>query len=278
MNKLINILLSICLLFSFCTKKSPGNQNTINIKSPVIEISQIIGGCTVDNNSNYAKNIELIVADSIFTIFKPSNQMQYLPIELLFSAQVQEGEIQSAKWKVGSDPDELTSTNFKLSFDTPIDISISAEIIWTPKATASLRKDTIYKTLKIISQKNLLGSYRGINVNNPSDTFTIQISEFESNIAGTQQTFFGIDNLLKNFPVKLPVYIYSAGFGICQAPFPYEERYNVNGKFLSQPFGLAYLNSSKDSINIKYSYVEFQDALTFNNMKTTQATFIGRKL
>lgn len=271
-------LLLICLFFSFCTKESPKTHTPIDIAYPLIQISQKIEGCKVENNSNYAKDFELNVFDSVFTIFKPSNQQQYLPIELLFSADVQNGNIQSVKWKVGSDPVVRTSTYFRLSFETPVDISIIAEITWIPDATASLRKDTLHKKLQIVPQSFILGSFRGISSNNPLDTFTVHIGEFESKIVGTQTVFFGVQNLFDNFPITIPVNIYTSGFGICQAPFPYEERYNINGKFFSHPFGVAALNKSKDSIYINYSFVEYKDAVGFENMKTVQTTFAGLKL
>ena len=264
------LLLLTCLFFSFCTKESPNSQATVELKYPSIEISQTIEGCKVENNSNYLKDLELTVTDSVFSIFKLSNQLQYFPIELFFSANVQKGIIQSVRWKVGSDPEERPSTNFRLNFETPVDISISAEITWIPNATASLRIDTIYKTLQILPQNLLIGSYSGISSNNPLDTFTVHIGEFESNIIGTQQVFFGVQNLFNNFPIAIPVNIYTSGFGICQAPFPYEERYIINGKFFSHPFGVAALNNSKDSIYINYSFVEYKDAVGFENMKTVQ--------
>lgn len=271
------------LIFSLaiisCHKNHQDVKAPIIIKKPEISISQSIDGCKVQNNSNYPIDTSMRVFDSIFVSYKQNNSAKYDPVTVLFDTKISNGQLQSISWKVGADPLVKTSKSFELTFNEPVGtINVTAFVTWTPTATAAAKTDTIVKNFTITSTSFLLGSFKGNNDDSPADTFTVSIGELNANIISSTDKFWGIQNLFKGFPYNLPIYIRSSGFGMCAAPFPYIERYKIDGKYYSQPYALATLSTNKDSIYINYSYVQYKDQNSFDSIKTIGKFFKGKKL
>jgi hypothetical protein len=249
-------------------------------QSPNIQVSHVIDGCNFADASNYSIPIDTTISDSLFSIYRLSGKAQYFPITLTFTINVSNGIIRSVKWKVGVDPDEITARSYSLYFVEPVgSLTVSAAVEWMNQNSSKTFRDTIVKTIFIADRELPTTVYRGSNTDSQSDVFNITISEFSDEMnMQTQEKIFGIQNLFKGFQHSLPINIYTNGFGICQAPFPYPDRYNINGRYYSQPLGIAVFSANKDSIYINYSFVQYKNAVSFDSIQIHKRSFAGRKV
>lgn len=269
--------LFLIIIIAACRRDKPIDKPRPHIDTPEILVAQTIEGCQLRNNSDLEFPLDSTTQASTFSLFKLSNETIYRPIDLSFSLK-QKGTLNSVRWKIGNEPNERTNQSPTLTFSAPVGtINLQAIVSWVPSATFVSRTDTVRGQIDIIATPALVGSFQGANTDNLSDTFTVRISDVPDIVTGGGSQIWGIKNLFKNFPVTLSAQPFTKGFGLCAAPFPYPQRYNVGGKFYSQPFALGILSPNNDSITIKYSYAVYENTTSVNNIQTVIKTFTGKK-
>lgn len=260
-----------------CKKKDEAEQTLLQVKSPVIIVDERIQGCEVANNSNFVFSLDSLVTDSVFFI---NNLHGYrTPVTLTFSLSKPDGVVQKTVWKTGNDPLLRTGQSIELDFSVPErDIIITAYLDWIPRLTGQPRADTITSKITIEDRLDFNGIYKGVSSLSPLDTFSVYLGKFRENILSADTTlFFGIKNFFRGFQYNLPVLLFSNGFGICQSPSPYLQRYPMGSKYYSQPYGAGIFSKNRDSLTVIYSFVEYENAVSFNNMKTHAGVFRSAK-
>lgn len=182
-----------------------------------------------------------------------------------------EGDYDSVKWVVGSDPRTFTNQNFRLSFMVYETIPVTLYAfrksgIWQQCSNAK-KTDTITKSFTIIhdtiNTPKYLGNWLGALENNPMDTFRVTI--FRQPFSHIYRYY--ISNIPKGcpHPSTPKIELYDNGY----KEFAFNKQ-DIYCKTVEWAFGKV---DEQNKLVIEYRQGDYQDSLSYKTYK-----FIGTKI
>ncbi|HJW17461.1 MAG TPA: hypothetical protein VJ499_10075 [Flavisolibacter sp.] len=263
------------LLFSFlffiiaCNKKQVEFNTYQKAPKPVIAISHTVEGATLIQGSNVAEYVDSSFTDSTFYLYSST---LFNTIGLTFDVFVDKRSVVESSWTLEGDTMVRKGKTITVYFKQAVqNIKATCVVKWIPFNSNQMQTDTVTRMFSVLDEPKLFGKYRGVS---SESEFPMEVTIGEiKEIDGSRD--WGITNLFQGFPHQLPISLQSSGFGLDAAPFPYQQRYLINGNYYSQPFALGYLHGTKDSLTIRYAYVEYKDANSFDSMRVKYHVFKG---
>ena len=166
----------------------------------------ILTGCPDKNvNPDPCAGSTQVKAD--FTMY------EQLPYDSLFVADtvlqynvvyfIAKGNYKQYKWKIGNDDSTFTGDTIRLHFDQPFSqIAVTLFVSSEPNTKCFPNddgKDTITKYLCVVPWRGgsaLIGYYKGITLDNPKDTFIVNVGFHDVFIDGHyNRSFYYVDNI-----------------------------------------------------------------------------------
>jgi hypothetical protein len=264
-----SLLFSLLFFIAACNKRQVEFNTYQKAPKPLIAISHTVQGATLRQGSDVPVYVDSSFTDSTFYLYS-STSFDFLG--LTFDVVVDKGSVVESSWTLEGDTLVRKGKAITVYFKQPVHkIKATCVVQWIPLNTAQMQTDTVTKVFSLLDEPKLFGRYRGVS---SESEFPMEVTVGEiTDLEGTRN--WGITNLFQGFPNPLPITLQSSGFGLDAVPFPYPQRYRINGSYYSQPYALGYLHGTKDSLTIRYAYMEYKDANSFDNMSVKDHVFKG---
>ncbi len=282
MKKTIFYSILVVILFS-CGKD---NTHTPVIKPipasdtirPKIIIAENVQGCKLIATGSPEQPVDSLIQDSIFTVYKflPTDPA-YVTTTLYFTTNLPASRIISANWLIGNETTQRSGSFLSVDFDKPsTSLTVRLIINWKYANDVISFTDTLYKNFRLTTDTFLFGKYFGANIDGPDNKYTVTIGSMIDSSYNPASKIWGIQNLMIGYPYKLEISQKSRGFGICSA---IGQKYlvQIGDRKYSFPFTTGYLNATRDSIVIDYSYFRVDPLTTFYDTFFVKK-FIGKRL
>ena len=282
--KLFPVIAALILILSSCHKEPQeiirrNPPKYIDTVRPVITISENVVGCKLIRVGAPELVIDSLIADTLFTLYEfYPTEPKYQSITLYFTTNLPAYRILSAKWQIGTETTSRNGNNISVDFDRPAP-SLTARLIINWRYTYDFSSsfiDTLYQKFTLSTDTSLFGKYYGANTDDLLNKYTITIGRMFDISTGSPITYRGITNLMIGYPFNLEIFPRSRGFGTCSSRGESSSIVTIGNQKFSFPYSVGFLNASKDSIFIDYSYFQIN---TITGLKDTffMKKFIGKK-
>jgi hypothetical protein len=261
MKRLITVLI-FSVLYQSCIKDrtlKPVPVSSIvkyeDTVRPQIIIGEILAGCRLISPTMLEQRIDTFLPGSAFTIYQLSPAFpNYNAVRLYFATNLPVYRILSAKWIIGNESAIRNGSSVAVDFENPFgELNAKLIINWRYKNDMQSYNDTLSKHFNIKADTELFGNYYGSNSDDTSLKYTVTIGKMIDSSSGTPFSMWGIQNLMIGYPFKLEVFPRTTGFGLCGGA-DYKYIVQIGDEKYTAPYAIGYLNNTKDSILIEYSY------------------------